>query len=324
MIKSFSLQNNVLQPSAGADGPILLFVNPDADERQVLIRDFSVDEHTLQSALDPDEVPRMEIEEDALHLIWKRPLNYSGKDNFYFNVTSVGLFLHNNRLAIVLPEESSIAATGTRKMPRPDTLYGVLLAFLYETIHHYLEHLKVIKMISRDLQQKINTSMENRHLIQMFNLSESLIYYTDAISGNSAVLGRLRNYAEKSGLGQELLDLLDDLIIENSQCYKQAEIYSTVFSGLMDARGSLVNNNMNVLLRKLTIINIVFLPLNLIASIGGMSEFTMMTRPVDWRVSYLLFFVAMVVLGWITAFFLGRMNFTASGFSFLRAGRKRP
>ncbi|HKZ22196.1 MAG TPA: magnesium transporter CorA family protein, partial [candidate division Zixibacteria bacterium] len=62
-------------------------------------------------------------------------------------------------------------------------------------------------------------------------------------------------------------------------------------------------------LRKLTIINVVFLPLNLIASIGGMSEFTMMTRSINWRTSYFLFLAAMVLIGWLTAFFLGRMNF---------------
>jgi magnesium transporter len=89
--------------------------------------------------------------------------------------------------------------------------------------------------------------------------------------------------------------LIDDLIIENNQCYKQAEIYSTVFSGLIDARGNLMNNSMNNLLRKLTLINVVFLPLNLIASIGGMSEFSMMTAGSPWWVSYPLFLTAMMI-----------------------------
>jgi magnesium transporter len=68
----------------------------------------------------------------------------------------------------------------------------------------------------------------------------------------------------------------------------------------MDARGTLINNNMNVLLKNLTLINIIFLPLNLIASIGGMSEYSMMTRGIDWRLAYTLFSLAMVVLGLAT------------------------
>lgn len=309
MVKKFELLNNSLVESKSTECPILVFVNPDATEKNTLLSSFAIDEHTLLSALDPDELSRIEIDVDALSLIWKRPMNYSGQDNFYFNVASVGLFLFKDRLAIVLNEDISIAPTGTRKVQRLDSLLNVVLAFLYETIYHYLEHLKVIKMISRDIQQKINTSMENKHLIQMFNLSESLVYYANAINGNNAVLTRLRTHAEKANFGEQILDLLDDLIIENNQCFKQAEIYSTVFSGLMDARGTLVNNNMNVLLKNLTMINVVFLPLNLIASIGGMSEFSMMTGVIDWRLSYSLFLVAMVTIGWLTAFFLGKMNF---------------
>ncbi|MCJ7812638.1 magnesium transporter CorA family protein [bacterium] len=312
MVKRFELLNNLLVESKSAESSIIVCVNPDTSEKNTLISDFSIDEHTLLSALDPDEVPRIEIDVDSLCLIWKRPMNYSGQYNFYFNVTSSGLFLFKNRLAVVLTEDVSIAPTGARKVYRLDSVLNVLLAFLYETIHHYIEHLKVIKMLSRELQEEINTSMENKHLIKMFNLSESLVYYANAINGNNTVLTRLRIYAEKANFGLQILDLLDDLIIENNQCFKQAEIYSTVFSGLMDARGTLVNNNMNVLLKNLTVINVVFLPLTLIASIGGMSEFSMWTTNIDWRISYSLFFVAMVVIGWITAFFLGKMDFARS------------
>jgi magnesium transporter len=308
MIKRFELSTGQLVPSELSESPVLVFVNPDAGEKNVLINDFLIDEHTLLSALDPEEVPRIEINNNNLSLIWKRPMNYSGKDNFYFNVASVGLFLVNDRLAVVLTEDISIGPTGARKMHKLESPISVLLGFLYETVYHYLGHLKVIKMISRDLQEKINASMENKHLIQMFNLSESLVYYADAINGNNVVLTRLRSHAEKMGYAQNIQNLIDDMIIENNQCFKQAEIYSTVFSGLMDARGTLVNNNMNVLLKNLTIINVVFLPLNLIASIFGMSEFTLMTSGLDWRISYSLLLVGMVVIGWMTAFVLGRLN----------------
>lgn len=93
------------------------------------------------------------------------------------------------------------------------------------------------------------------------------------------------------------LALIDDMIIENDQCYKQAEIYSTVFAGLMGARGNLVSNSTNTLLRKLTLINVVFLPLNLIAGISGMSEFSMVTAPLHWWVAYPALLLTMLGLG---------------------------
>lgn len=309
MMTRYDISQNALVESQTDDSPILVYVNPDATEREALSTRFDIDDHTLSSALDPDEVSRVELSPDFISLIWKRPTNYSGKDNFYFNVASVGLFLIKDRLVVVLPDDIPLVESGGRHAPQLHSAFDVMLAFLYYTTRHYLEHLKVIKMVSRELQQRINTSMENKHLIQMFNLSESLIYYLNAINANGVALMKLNNYSQKVRYPGEAIELLDDIIIENNQCYKQAEIYSTVYSGLMDARGSLVNNNVNVLLRKLTMINVVFLPLNLIAGIGGMSEFSMMTHGIDWKLSYSFFLIAMVLIGVLTGVLLGKLNF---------------
>ena len=315
MIKKFQLVGNSLVASESLESSVWVYINPAPDEISSLmtscsIANCSIDEHTLSSTLDPDEVSRVEFGDDRLILIWKRPLSYSGKDNFFFNVASVGVFLFKERLILVLTED--ISPTEARRSPRLNSLPDVLLTILHNTVQHYLEHLKIIKSIARDLEQRITTAMENRHLIQMFNLSESLVYYLNAINGNNIVLARLRNYAEKMGFAPQTIELLDDLIIDSNQCFQETEIYSRVLAGLMDARGNLVNNNMNVLLKNLTIINVIFLPLNLIASIGGMSEFSMMTQGVDWRISYALFLLALVPIGCFTAYMLRKTGLTAS------------
>ena len=183
----------------------------------------------------------------------------------------------------------------------------MLLRFLLATTRHYLEHLKGIKLITSELQAKINTSLDNKYLLQMFALSESLTYYMNAIEGNELVLTKLHVNQRRTKMSERQTDLLDDIRLDNQQCSRQAQIYSDVLSGLMDARGNIVNNNMTTLLRDLTLINIIFLPLNLIASIGGMSEYSMMTRAMDWRVSYAVFFVGMVALGWLTWMVLVRL-----------------
>ena len=309
MIRRFQIQNNTLIESESEDSPVQVFINPDSEEKDILLRTYDIDQHTLTSALDPDEVSRVEISPEQTFLIYKRPKNYSSQDNFFFNVTSVGLILLKERLVMISSEDIPLIEAGFKHSHEIHSTLDLMLNFLHDTVYHFLGHLKVIKQVGRELEQKITASIENKHLIQMFNLSESLVYYINAINSNSGVLGKLRNHIEKTGFSSETIEHLDDIIIDNNQCYEQAKTYSTVFAGLMDARGNLVNNNMNVLLRKLTIINVVFLPLNLIAGIGGMSEFTMMTRGINWRTSYFLFLAAMVLIGWLTAFFLGRMNF---------------
>lgn len=321
MLKRFQLVDGALVASESEDAAVLLYANPDAAEREALRDRFQLDEHTLSSALDPDEISRIEFGAGRMFLVWKRPTNYSGRDTFYFNVSSIGLLLLEERMVVIVDEDVPLLARG-RARPFLQRPLDVMLDMLLNTIQHYTEHLKVIKLIARDLQQKINQSMENKHLIQMFNLGESLIYYLNAINSNGVVLARLRTHAEKTGLSPELLALLDDLVIENNQCYRQAEIYSTVLSGLMDARGNLINNNMNLLLKNLTIINVVFLPLNLIAGIGGMSEFSMMTKGLDWRIAYALFLLAMIAIGWGTAWMLWRLDF-AKAEGFMR-GKKPP
>ncbi len=93
--------------------------------------------------------------------------------------------------------------------------------------------------------------------------------------------------------------MLDNLIIDNDQCSRQGHIYAEVLGGLLDARGNIVNNNMNVLIKNLTVVNIVFLPLGVIASMGGMSEFSVMLDDlgIPWGLGYPLFAVVLTVLG---------------------------
>jgi len=69
---------------------------------------------------------------------------------------------------------------------------------------------------------------------------------------------------------------------------------------LMDAIVGFVNINQNKVIKQLTIISIIFMPLNFLAGVGGMSEYSMMTQGIPWPVSYLLFTIAMVLVGWIT------------------------
>jgi magnesium transporter len=298
MVKRYEIGDAGIAESARESAPLLLFVSPDESERSVLHDQFGLAEYDLASTLDPDEAPRAETLERSTLLIWKVPESARIETAVEFGVHSLGLVLAGDRLAFVLDQPR--VSFAEREYRNARDARDVLLGFLLHGIRHYVGHLRVIKQIGMELERKITVSNENRYLLQMFALSESLVYYLDAIEGNGAVLQKLRALAGSLGWDKRQLDLLDDVILENGQAARQANIYSTILSGLMDARGSIVNNNMSVLLKNLTMINIIFLPLNLIASIGGMSEWTMMTQGVDWRISYALFLLGMVLFGWLT------------------------
>jgi magnesium transporter len=277
---------------------VIAFLAPEDSERNQVAQVLRLDEYDLASAFDPDEVARLEFAQERVFVLWKAPLRAQVAEAIGLGVRPVALTLAGDELGIVLG--SGDLPFSSREFRNVEDVRDVFLGFLLHTVHHYVSHLRVIKQLSADLEAKITVSMENRHLLQMFALGESLVYYLDAIESNGAVLAKLRSLAQQLSFHPRQQQLLDDIILENQQAARQASIYSSVLSGLMDARGNIVNNNMNVLLKNLALINSVFLPLNLLASIGGMSEWSMMTQGWDWRVSYGLFMVGMIVLGFGT------------------------
>lgn len=316
-MKYFAIAENRLVEAAPAAASVLVATGPDEADRAYLQGQFQLDEYDLASTLDADEVPRLEAANGRLFLIWKVPESATIAETLELGVSVTGICLAADHLAFIRAN-GDIAFT-EREYRAVQDPRDVMLALLLRTVRHFVGHLKVIRTISREIEAKITVSMENKHLLQMFSLSESLVYYLDALEGNGAVLAKLRSLAGQHGFDARQVELLDDILLESAQASRQAQIFSSVLSGLMDARGTIVNNNMNVLLKNLTLINIVFLPLNLIASILGMSEWSMMTAGLDWRVSYLLFSVGMVVVGWATWTFMRQV--VERG---IRRGRRRP
>jgi magnesium transporter len=298
VLTRYKIDSGTIVETTEETSPVLVFVAPDDAERRTLREQFALDDYDMASLMDSDEIPRLEVVGERTFIIWKIPERAQIGGIIDLGVLTAGLVIYRGRLAIILPKGE--IATAAREFRGVTTNAAFLLAFIQHTIRHYVGHLRAIKMMSGDIEKQITVSMENRYLLQMFSLSECLVYYIDSLEGNSVVLTKLRSLPQTAGIDAALLPTLDDIILENNQASRQANIYSSVLSGLMDARGTIINNNMNVLLTNLTLINIIFLPLNLVASIGGMSEWSMMTHGIDWRISYGVFVIAMVFLGWGT------------------------
>jgi magnesium transporter len=298
MHKKYALQGGKVVEVTDEDAAILVFHSIDDTERRYLIDTLKIDEHTLGSALDPEEVGRVEFEPEHVAVIFKRPKRYTASDNFLFKVTTSGFFLFANRIVIV-GEEHSVSFEG-RPFTRVNSLRDVFLRLLFQNIQHFTEHLKVMNVICDELEAKVNKAMENKHLLHMFTIEKGLVYYLNAISSNSRVLEKLRASTAKLPFGPEELEYLDDLLIENSQCSAQANNHAQVLASLMDARASLVSNNLNVMMKNLNAIVIAVAVPSFISSLGGMSEFSTIAGPENWKIAYPLFITAMIAVGTIT------------------------
>jgi magnesium transporter len=253
----------------GDGGNIHIYVNPDDQERKHLVDVLKLDEHTLASALDPDEQARLEFEPDHIAIISKRPRNYSSADSFVFRVASIGLFLFSDRLVLVLSEDAPLFQG--KMYSKVSSLQDLVLRIIYSSIFHFVEHLKVINAVSDALEEQINASMQNKYLLNLFSLEKSLVYYLNAINSNKTLIERLKLSSGKLALTQDNVEFIDDMTIENNQCYAQAEIYSNILASMMDARASIVSNNLNWLMKTLTIITIAIMLPTLVVSIFSMN-----------------------------------------------------
>jgi magnesium transporter len=269
MVQSLRIESGKLIEAAEGPAPVTVYYNPSELERRYLIDELKLDEHTLASALDPDELARLEFEPSHAAVIFKRPKNYTVEDKFLFKVGSVGAYVFTDRLVIVASDDVTLfEGVNCNRSFSPA---GIVLKLILQSIIHFRGHLKVISRISDDLQDKINRSLENRQLINLFTLQKSLVYYQNSLNSNAALLERMRTHSSKIGFTVEELELLEDTIIENTQCQKQADIYSSILAGLMDARVSIVSNNLNLLMKTLNIITITIMVPTLVVSAFSMN-----------------------------------------------------
>jgi magnesium transporter len=158
--------------------------------------------------------------------------------------------------------------------------------------------LKVIHKIADELELEINKAVSNKDLFHMFKLEKSLVYYLNAINSNNKVIEKLKTNATKIGFSQEVNELLEDVIIENTQCYAQANTYSEVLSSMMDAWASIINNNLNIRIKTLTILSLCIMTPTLIVSLFSMNVVMPFTHEQGLMPFYLIITIALfAVLG---------------------------
>jgi magnesium transporter len=286
------------------EAQIITYTSPSLDDEAELQTQYRIDYHTLQSSLDPDELSRLEIEHDHAAIIFKRPRSFCAGDNFLLKVTSTGVFLYDNYLVIVMADDSPILEG---RVPFPvRTIHDVILRLLYQATMHFEGHLKAINMLADSLERRIATSLENTYLLNMFALEKSLVFVLNSITSNGALLQRMKALSEKLGFNSDQTAILDDLIIENQQCYRRAEIHTQVLGNLMGTRASIVGHNLNQLIKKFTIWTVAIMLASLFVGLFGMN----VALPLPMEEALWPFWLIMIlgaIVGGIV-FLLRRMN----------------
>ena len=269
MLKYYKIENGRITKAPDEDSAdIVLMDSPSQEQRGALVTKYEIAEHTIASAFDNDELSRVEYDDDFTTIVFKKPRNYTAEDNFEFRVESFGIFVFEDW--VLLLSDSEIPLMDSRRFSKIDSLNTFVVKLLNYSVYHFNEHLKIINRISEELEDKLQNTLDNKYLLYMFTLNKGLIYYVSALNSNEALLKKLQ-----MGRGMQFdeneRELLDDVVIENRQSLQQAEIYANILASLMDARASVVNNNMNELMRTLNIVTIAITIPTFVASIFGMN-----------------------------------------------------
>jgi magnesium transporter len=246
-------------------------INPAEGAKSEIINKLKIDAHTLDSALDPDELARIELDPawpDYLAIIFKIPRTHSASDSLNLNTTSVGILSHKQQTVVVCKEQTPIV-----DLPKPPvkSLPNLILRLMSRTITTFREHLRMVSMLSDELQKIINISADNKHLVDLFTLQKSLVYYLTSIGSNGLLLTKIQRHIKKLGFSEDEIELFEDIMVENDQCYRQAEIASNILASLMDARASVINNNIQLLMKGLTIVTIAIMLPTLVVSAFSMN-----------------------------------------------------
>ena len=250
------------------DGVWVNLTNPTEEEINTACLLTKIEADFLRPALDEEERPRIETDNGQTLILVDIPIVENDGKNNVFTTIPLGIVFTKEAIVTVCLKETPILNDFISK--RVKSFYTqfksrFILQILFKSATFYLLYLRSIEKISNKIENELQKSMKNKELIQLLKLEKSLVYFSTSLKSNESVLEKMLKL-EAIKKFEEDRDLLDDVIIENKQAIEMTNIYSSILSGTMDAFASVISNNLNIVMKSLTIITIA---LSVPAAISG-------------------------------------------------------
>jgi magnesium transporter len=273
MIKIFKTFGGYTEIDEPQNGCWINITRPTQDEIKKLSDDFVLPGDLIKDILDQDERPRIEFDDQWTLIIFRIPVEIKN-NGVPFHTVPLGIFITENFTLTLCLQDNEILPINRPSPLRDqyqqitDSINFILRLFLHSG-NLYLRYLKQINQMTTMIEQDLEQSIKNKELNKLLKMEKCLVYFITSIKANEIVLAKLRNSKKITSEINE--DLLEDALIENKQALEMAQIYSDIQSGMMDAFASVISNNLNVVMKQLTLISIILMIPTLIASIFGMN-----------------------------------------------------
>lgn len=262
----------LLQPEAGC---WISVTAPDENEIRLLTESFELDAGFVRSSLDEEESSRIETEEDQTLIIVDYAVSEKdeAQNAMLYSTLPMGIILTDDHVVTISLKENTILsemAGGVIRNVQTHLKTRFVLMILLRIATKFLQNLKQIDKISNFTEKQLHRSMKNKELIQLLDLEKSLVYFSTSLKSNEVTLEKILR-GRVIRLYEEDQDLLEDVLIEIKQAIEMADIYSNILSGTMDAFASVISNNLNIVMKRLTIITILMSIPTIIFSYYGMN-----------------------------------------------------
>ena len=264
----------------------------------------------LKDSLDIDERSRFEEDDNVKLIVIKTPTannSFNESDAFYITIPICVILTHNQIVTVNSFDNGAIKKfLNTFQNRHPDKKNMMVLKIFEKIIQAYMEFLKEINVKRNILEQKLYAANRNEHLLQLMRIQKSLVYFVTALRSNELLLMKIER-TNFLGLNEEEKEILNDLVVDNSQALEMANIYTNILSSTLDAFASIIANNQNEVLKRLSVITITLTFPVLVASIYGMNvPIPYQSSPYAFYIPVFLSLVISLIIGW---FFLKKKIF---------------
>ncbi len=239
-----------------------------------LSEDLEIPLDFLSDSLDIDERSRYEEDDNVRLVVIKTPTenhSFNDSDAYYITIPISIILTHNHIVTVNSFDNPAIKKfLNTFQNRQPEKRGMMVVKIIEKVVQNFMDHLKEINHKRNIIEQRLYDSNKNEQLLELMKIQKSLVYFVTALRSNELLLAKMMrtNFLR---LSEEENEFLEDLMVDNSQALEMANIYTNILSSSMDAFASIIANNQNAVLKRLTIATIALTIPVLLASIFGMN-----------------------------------------------------
>ncbi|MBP5715471.1 MAG: magnesium transporter CorA family protein [Prevotella sp.] len=245
---------------------------PTEDDQRELEEKFNIPDYFMSDISDTDERARYEYDDGWMLIILRIPYVKEIRSRTPYTTVPLGIIHKRDVTITVCFYETNmmidfVSFQQKRGEGFTDHVDMIFRIFLSSAVW-YLKRLKQISMLVDKAKRNLDKEVNNESLIGLSRLQDSLTYFQTSIRGNETLLSKLKFKLQIDELDA---DLIEDVNIEMTQARETTLIYSNILESTMDTYQSIINNNMNTVMRTLTSVTIIMMIPTLITSMFGMN-----------------------------------------------------